>query len=274
MVSNEHEPAEGVLPTAVPAPSGPAEDARAAPPEAPDSAADPAPDSAPDPAPSEGPDGPAAPPRAPGIAGLPAPYRVVAALGLAAVAVAAGLHLALVFLHVAPSNTVSKQHADLVDGWVYPEFEQNWKLFAPNPLQQNISVQVRAEVRTSGGEVVTAGWRDLSAEDGAAIRHSLLPSHTEQNELRRAWDFFTGSHDENNRPNGDRGALSEEYLRRIALDRLAEGGRSGDRGSGGAGDRIERIQLRSATTAVAAPSWSTEKTDTQTYYRELPWWTV
>ncbi|MGW7346909.1 DUF5819 family protein [Streptomyces sp. NPDC054854] len=247
MFSNEHEPAEGALPTAVPAPPDPADD---------------------------GPGGPDGPPRLPGISGLPTPYRVVAALGLAAVGVAACLHLALVFLHVAPSNTVSKQHADLVDGWVYPEFEQNWKLFAPNPLQQNISVQVRAEVRTSSGEVVAGGWRDLSAEDGEAIRHSLLPSHTEQNELRRAWDFFTGSHDENNRPNGDRGALSEEYLRRIAVHRLTEGGRDAVPAGGRDGDRIVRVQLRSATTAVAAPSWSTEKTDTQTYYRELPWWTV
>lgn len=218
---------------------------------------------------SEGalPEGAGKPPaaRAPGIAGLSAPYRVVAALALAAVAVAACTHLALVFLHVAPPNTVSKRHADVVDGWIYPEFEQNWKLFAPNPLQQNIAVEVRAEVRTAGGELVTSDWRDLSAEDGAAIRHSLLPSHTEQNELRRAWDFFTGSHDEQNKPNGERGELSEQYLRRIALARL---GRVYERSP------ILRIQLRSATRSVPAPGWSDEKTDTQTYYRELPWWTV
>ncbi|MFD9338384.1 DUF5819 family protein [Streptomyces sp. NPDC060028] len=206
------------------------------------------------------------PPRTPGIAGLSAPYRIVVALALGAVAVAACWHLALVFLHVAPSNTVSKQHAQAVDGWIYPEFEQNWKLFAPNPLQQNIAVEVRAQVRGADGKLVTGDWRDLSAEDGAAIRHSLLPSHTEQNELRRAWDFFTGSHDEDNKANGERGTLSEEYLRRIALQRLAARQR--------AGDVIVRIQLRSATRAVAAPKWSDEKTDTQTYYRELPWWTV
>ncbi|MET8751883.1 DUF5819 family protein [Streptomyces sp. NPDC004667] len=206
-----------------------------------------------------------APPRAPGIAGLSAPYRVLAALALAAVSLAACAHLALVFLHVAPSNTVSKRNAALIDGWIYPEFEQNWKLFAPNPLQQNIAVEVRAQVRTGGGELVTSGWRDLSAEDGAAIRHNPLPSHTEQNELRRAWDFFTGSHDDDNKPTGERGALSEEYLRRIALERLAPVYRDG---------RILRVQLRSATRSVPAPSWSDEKTDTQTYYRELPWWTV
>ncbi|MFC9293163.1 DUF5819 family protein [Streptomyces sp. NPDC057011] len=205
------------------------------------------------------------PPRAPGIAGLSTPYRVVTAVALGAVAVAACAHLALVFLHVAPPNTVSKRHAQTVDGWIYPEFEQNWKLFAPNPLQQNISVEVRAEVRTAAGGRTTTDWRDLSAEDGAAIRHSLLPSHTEQNELRRAWDFFTGSHDEDNNANGERGELSEQYLRRIALDRLRPAYPGG---------HILRIQLRSATKAVAAPKWSDEKTDTQTYYRELPWWTV
>ncbi|MFF5701734.1 DUF5819 family protein [Streptomyces sp. NPDC012794] len=217
---------------------------------------------------------PAAPSRAPGLAGLSAPYRVLAALAAAALGVGACLHLGLVFLHVAPSNTVSKQHARLVDGWIYPEFEQNWKLFAPNPLQQNIAVEVRAQVRTADGGLVTRDWRDLSAEDGAAIRHGLLPSHTEQNELRRAWDFFTGSHDEDNKPDGERGELSEQYLKRIALTRLTAGTSVGKPPETPDGERIVRIQLRSATRSVAAPPWSEEKTDTQTYYRELPWWNV
>ncbi|WP_328763223.1 DUF5819 family protein [Streptomyces sp. NBC_00272] len=208
----------------------------------------------------------AVPPRSPGIAGLSTPYRVVTALALAVVGLAACGHLALVFLHVAPSNTLSKRHARTVDDWIYPEFEQNWKLFAPNPLQQNISVEVRAEVRTADRASATGDWRDLSAQDGAAIRHSPLPSHARQNELRRAWDFFTSSHDEDNKPTGERGELSERYLRRIALSRLAD--------DGVAPGEIVRIQLRSATRAVAAPPWSDEKTDTQTYYRELPWWTV
>ncbi|WP_260609660.1 DUF5819 family protein [Streptomyces sp. WAC06614] len=200
-----------------------------------------------------------------GIAGLPTPYRLVAALALGAVAVAACWHLAMVFLHVAPSNTLSKRHGATVDAWVYPEFEQNWKLFAPNPLQQNIAVEVRAQIRTGAGERVTTDWRDLSAEDAERIRHHLLPSHTAQNELRRAWDFYTSAHDEDDKPHGERGALSEAYLRRIAVARLA-----GTYGDG----HLQRVQLRSVTRAVPAPRWSTETTDTQPYYRELPWWTV
>ncbi|WP_046497895.1 DUF5819 family protein [Streptomyces odonnellii] len=207
----------------------------------------------------------AGPPPGAGIAGLSLPGQVVAAAALAVLGLLACTHLAMVFLHAAPSNTITKQHGKAVDEWVYPEFEQNWKLFAPNPLQQNIAVQVRAEVAKPDGSRTTTGWIDLSAEDGAAIRGNLLPSHVDQNELRRAWDFFTGSHDNDNRPNGLRGQLSESYVRRIVMLRLEVYRLGGP---------VERIQLRSAATTVAAPPWSTEKTDTRPSYRLYPWWTV
>ncbi|MDT0427636.1 DUF5819 family protein [Streptomyces salyersiae] len=199
-----------------------------------------------------------------GIAALSLPYQVVAALALSGIGLLACLHLAMVFFHVAPSNTLTKRHGNAVDEWVYPEFEQNWKLFAPNPLQQNIAVHVRAEVLGPDGRRTTR-WTSLSREDGEAIRGSLLPSHVHQNELRRAWDFYTGSHDEQNRANGLRGELSERYIRRIVMLRLS------GRDNGGT---VERIQIRSAVTAVGAPEWSDEKIDTQATYRVLPWWTV
>ncbi|ATL29131.1 DUF5819 family protein [Streptomyces formicae] len=203
-----------------------------------------------------------------GIAGLPLGHQIAAAVALALIAVAACVHVGMLFLHVAPSNTVTKQHGDVVDDWIYPEFEQNWKLFAPNPLQQNVAVQARAELRTAGGGVRTTHWYDLSARDGAAIDGSLFPSHTQQNELRRAWDFYVGSHDAQNRPVGLRGQLSERYVRRVALMRL-------DRERpGGAGDHIARVQVRSRTTNVRPPKWSEEKVSTKPTYRTLPWWSV
>ncbi|GAA1151913.1 hypothetical protein GCM10009654_04200 [Streptomyces hebeiensis] len=209
--------------------------------------------------------GSAGPPPGVGIAGLSRRGQAVAAVALAAVGVVACVHLGMVFLHVAPSNTASKQYDEAVDDWVYPEFEQNWKLFAPNPVQSNIAVQARAEVADSDGALRTTGWIDLSAEDGAAIQGSLLPSHVNQNALRRGWDFYIGSHDEEERPNGLRGRLSESYVRRMVLSRLA------DRELGG---RPERVQIRSVTTAVAPPPWSDEKARTRPYYRTLSWWTV
>ncbi|MEU3253033.1 DUF5819 family protein [Streptomyces sp. NPDC006997] len=207
------------------------------------------------------------PPRA-GVAALRLPYQVGVALVLAVVAVVVSVHLGMVFLHVAPSNTVTKQHGEAIENWVYPEFEQNWKLFAPNPLQQNISVLARAQVRTPDGGSRITGWYDLAAQDGRAIDGNLLPSHTVQNELRRAWDFYTGSHDAENRPSGERGAMSAAYLRRIVVMRLD---RAGALGTGGS---LERVQLRISTTNVAPPDWSAERVSLRPVHRELPWWPV
>lgn len=199
-----------------------------------------------------------------GIAGLSFPYQVVAAVALSAIGLIACVQLAMVFLHVAPSNTLTKQHGKAVDQWVYPEFEQNWKLFAPNPLQQNIAVHVRAETVGADGRRTTP-WMSLSGEDGKAIRGNLLPSHVQQNELRRGWDFYLGSHDSQNRANGLRGRLSEQYIRRIVMLRLGEHDYGGT---------VERIQVRSEVRSVAAPAWSDEKISTKPSYRVLPWWTV
>ncbi|MEV5784120.1 DUF5819 family protein [Streptomyces sp. NPDC052287] len=203
-----------------------------------------------------------------GIAALSLRHQIAAAFALAVVAVVACVHLGMVFLHVAPSNTVTKQHGRAIDEWIYPEFEQNWKLFAPNPLQQNIDVQVRARIRATDGGANETGWYDLSALDGAAIDGNPLPSHTQQNELRRAWDFYAGTHDNENRPVGLRGNLSERYLRRVVLLRL-------DReGAGGKGAVVERVQVRSRTTNVRPPEWSDEQVSDKPVLRELPWWTV
>ncbi|SEC99766.1 hypothetical protein SAMN05428939_3885 [Streptomyces sp. TLI_105] len=224
---------------------------------------------------SEAPDAPGTPPGAEGagagITALSLPYQVVAAVALAVVGVFACVHLAMVFLHVAPSNTLTKRHGEAVSDWIYPEFEQNWKLFAPNPLQTNISVEVRAELVGADGGRRTTGWIDLTAQDIEAIRHNPMPSHAQQNQLRRAVDFYLNTHTDDHRPNGLRGTLSEQYIRRIAMLRLeaveGPGGRA-------VGPDVRRIQLRTVSRTVPAARWNTEKTRTTPSYRDFPWWRI
>lgn len=200
-----------------------------------------------------------------GFAGLSRPARTFTAISAAAAALAVAVHLGMVFLHVAPSNTLSKQHGEVIDDYVYPEFEQNWKLFAPNPLQQNIAVHARARVAKDDGTTATTGWVDLSKMDGDAIDHNVAPSHTQQNELRRGWEFYRGSHNDKGRPIGLRGELSETYIRRIVMLRF---GRELNGGT------VERIQVRSVTTPVPPPSWSDEKSDEKPDYQVQPWWQI
>lgn len=201
------------------------------------------------------------------LAALSLPSRIVIGVAASAGAVIVAIHIAMMFLHVAPSNTLSKQQGTLISDYVYPEYEQNWKLFAPNPLQQNIAVQVRAQLRTTDGAARTTGWTDLTARDGQAIRHNPLPSHTQQNQLRRGWEIFVNTHNAQNRPIGPRGELSERYVRRIVMLRMGEEWTRG-------GDRVQQIQVRSQTTPVSPPPWSTEKISNKPVYRVMPWWQV
>ncbi|MFB7913634.1 DUF5819 family protein [Streptomyces sp. NPDC056061] len=199
-----------------------------------------------------------------GMAALSPPYQIAAAIALSVIGLVACGHLAMIFLYVSPSNTLTKQHGEAVNEWIDPEFERNWKLFAPNPLQQNVAIHVRSVVVSADGERTTP-WMSLSAEDSKAIRGNFLPSHVQQNELRRGWDFYLSHHDRENRANGLRGELSERYMRRLAMLRLSEHDYGGT---------IERIQLRSEVRTVAAPPWSNEQVSTEPSYWELPWWTV
>ncbi|MGW4897669.1 DUF5819 family protein [Kitasatospora sp. NPDC004240] len=189
---------------------------------------------------------------------------LLAAAGL--LTAATGLFLGAVFLHVAPANSLSRGYREEVDGLVYPEFEQNWKLFAPNPLQQNVVLDARVRTVVDGGATRTLEWAGLTARDIAAIRGNPVPSHADQNLLRRAWDFYDGTHN----PQDDalttpRGKLAEQYLKRIALQRI---GRTAD------GERILEIQFRVTATVVPPPDWSGEAPPAGPTTRELPWWPV
>ena len=201
------------------------------------------------------------------VAALSLPARIVVAVTVGAVAVAALFHLGMVFLHVAPSNTLSKEHATAVSDYIYPEFEQNWKLFAPDPLQQNIHVEARAEISAPGGGTGrTTGWIDMTGQDIAAMRHDPVPSHTQQNELRRAWGFYSDTHDAQDQPTGgDRSDLSRTYLQRILVKRF------GPQLDGG---QVVRLQARVATTPVPQPSFIAGQSSSSTQYRVLPWWVV
>ncbi|MFC8718537.1 DUF5819 family protein [Kitasatospora sp. NPDC057198] len=187
---------------------------------------------------------------------------VVAGVGLGACVLA---FLGVLFLYVAPANSVSKEYRTQIDWVVYPEFEQNWKLFAPDPLQRNVAVDARTQSIGADGKVVTGEWRGLTAQDWAAIRHDPAPSHLDQNLLRRAWDFYESTHGggDTRAAAGSRGQLAEQYLERIALQRIGDGG-----------GRVIQVQLRVTVTAVAPPTWSTEQVDTAPHSRELPWWPV
>lgn len=169
------------------------------------------------------------------------------------------LHLGMVFLHVAPKNVLSREYDTQLDDYIRPEFVQNWKLFAPEPLHTNVRVEARARI----GERTTE-WIDVTAPDIEATRYNLVPSHA-RNQLRKGWRMYVQTHDGENRAVNTTGWMLETYLKRAALMRLSHQLPAGE---------IEQVQLRSASTWVDEPAWSARTPRSGTSHRVLPWWNV
>ncbi|MFH9084567.1 DUF5819 family protein [Streptomyces sp. NPDC017673] len=180
--------------------------------------------------------------------------------------VVALVHVAVVFLAVAPSNALSRRYSQQINAWVYPLFEQNWRLFAPNPDSFNRQILARTARTDSGGSTRVSPWLDLTAVDRASVEHHVFPSHTAQNLLRRAWSSYVDTHGADDVPRSERAAMMQTYLTNIAADRVAD--QDKDR-------RFDFIQLRVVTRSVAAPDASVgNRPQTAVENRLLPWWKV
>ncbi|MFF8189595.1 DUF5819 family protein [Streptomyces bobili] len=175
------------------------------------------------------------------------------------------VHVLLMFLHVAPVNTVSKRYSPLINAWVYPFFEQNWRLFAPDPESVNRQILARTARTGSDGSVQVSPWFDLTAVDRSAVEHHPFPSHTAQNMLRRAWAGYVDSHGGDDKARTERALMMQKYLRNIAADRAAAR----------KGGTFDFIQLRVVTLSIPAAGPAVgDRPRTPAENRLLPWWKV
>jgi hypothetical protein len=171
-----------------------------------------------------------------------------AAAGLIALVTAA--QLAATLLAASPSNTLSRQYNAQLNWWVTPWLGQNWKLFGPDPQEENLTILVRVE-NASGAQ---SAWVDLTAIDYAAVLHDPMPSHANENELRLAWDAY-----ENSKP----GSATQNLLRRYLVNFAAE--RLGITVPGS----YTAVQFESLTTPMPPPGTTAPQPPTNAYQ---PWW--
>jgi hypothetical protein len=185
--------------------------------------------------------------------------RALVALSLVLTAGAAAVHLTATFFLNAPSNAVSQRYQTQITWWTSPLLTQNWQLFAPNPISENLEIDARASV---GPSAALTSWIDLTALDQAASTHDPAPSHLTMNALRNAWQEYTGTHDSGGQPNAPLGDTTREYLQRLVLGYL------GPHVSG----TIDSVQVRFVVTLVPGDGRTAQQTAPQT--QTLPWWVV
>ena len=197
---------------------------------------------------------------------LSPPAASVVALAAAVCVLAAVAHVVMVFLYVAPPNTISARYRPAINAWVSPYFEQNWQLFAPNPQSAHQQIWARTSYESASSGRRIGAWIDLSAVDDDAVRHDPFPSHTSQNMLRRAWDSYAESSAAGDQSSSQQARMFQQYLLNIAVQRLAPlGGRT-----------FDAVQLRVITTPTAppGPQAGDRAASAPTDIRYLPWWPV
>lgn len=197
----------------------------------------------------------------PGPTGAAGPWwsRTLVAVTVALVGALAAWHLTATFLYNAPRNPVLQTLNRPVHAWMNPVFQQNWQLFAPNPISENIDVQARASVSATGAQTA---WYDLSAADDAAEVGDPAPTHLVENGLRNAWLEWSATHDATGNPTGTGAGIAQDYLLATVRGRLAAV----------VSEPLGSVQIRVITTLLPGPGRTAAQTAPQT--RVLSWWPV
>ncbi len=191
-----------------------------------------------------------------------------------------GLHFAATFLWNAPENPVKESVAAEVSGYMRPFFVQNWSLFAPNPINAEDELLVRAQVADpQTGETEVTEWRNATKLEWSVVRHNPAPSRASRlssNLHRRigsAWRDLTDEQQdivaEDYQDMDDWVPLSDDLIdaqggetsSRVAdivrADRVATGYATQFAQAIWGGDNIEAVQFELRRTPV--PRWDERK---------------
>jgi hypothetical protein len=85
-------------------------------------------------------------------------------------------HFFILFLYNGPPNPVQKRNYEAIARYVEPYFSQDWRLFAPNPINFNSQILVRAKIGDGATPERQTPWLNLTAPAIAQVQGRLLPT--------------------------------------------------------------------------------------------------
>lgn len=181
-----------------------------------------------------------------------APRLTPVARGVAAVLLVLLLwHVGATALWNMPGNPIRTDMRPTVADYLLPYFDQNWGLFAPDPINSNEHIQVRARLEGADGEVVETDWFDATAYEVRRILHDPFPSRA----VRPSTTYYRNIASAVRSLSGEqRAVLLDDYSDgnwdRLAADLSAAGP------ARGVGDQIRLERMNAAyATGVARAVW-------------------
>lgn len=115
---------------------------------------------------------------------LDRPARVT---GIIAIVVMVIVMLGTVLI-VAPAGTPLRSE---VRSAATPYFVQNWRVFAPNILKVNRTLEMRAQWRDGEGELVTSDWVSITDIELRTAHGNMAPSRIQKSSLNSSQSYFS-----------------------------------------------------------------------------------
>jgi hypothetical protein len=120
---------------------------------------------------------------------------------LVVVSLVTAWHVFATFLWVAPPTHLR----DLVPGnfltsWMIPFFGQSWSVFAPEPINGNYTLKVRAEWVDAGGKTTVTPWINATSIELSMAQDNLFPPRAanlavqQASQFKTAYDNLTADH--------------------------------------------------------------------------------
>ncbi len=112
-------------------------------------------------------------------------------------------HVFASFLWIAPYSKSAREifpgGQDTLSSYMIPMFGQSWSVFAPEPINGDYLLKVRA-ILPKDGQEQTTDWVDATAVETSMIRHNLFPPRAGigagelASEFKGKWDALTADH--------------------------------------------------------------------------------
>lgn len=185
------------------------------------------------------------------------------------------IHFAFTFLFNAPSNPVKDVLGGQVSSYMQPMFQQNWSLFAPNPVNSEDEVLVRAELSgpesgPDAGTPTVTEWESATALEWSIITHDPVPSRASRlssNLHRRLNSAWNRLNDDQHRVLAEDFAYMPDWTPLAdALARAAGGSPSPDIATMVRADRV----ATGYATQFARARWGDDVTSVQFQIRRTP----
>jgi hypothetical protein len=110
-------------------------------------------------------------------------------------------HLLASFLWIAPYSATARSvvPGNLLSQYMLPFFGQSWSVFAPEPINGDYTLKVRATVRDDEGERTTK-WVDATQVELSMVQYNLFPpragiqSSEVASTFKDTWDALSADH--------------------------------------------------------------------------------